>query len=295
MYYNGCKFGRSKVPRKFKLTDDHQVSLNTPPALLTHSLLPITTHCPSHPHTLTAPHHQPLPLTHSLLPITNHCPSHTHYSPSPPTAPHTLTHSLLPITTHCPSHPHTLTTPHHHPLPLTPSHTHYSPSPPTAPHTLTHSLLPITNHCPSHPHTLTTPHHQPLPLTHSLLPITTHCPSHTHYSPSPPTAHHHPLPLTPSHPHYSTHHPSQEPPLENLLQTLASDLGPVYKWLAPDSFKNQVATQEAGKECRLGNGEEDEERPFSGITCCMDFCAHSHYDRQNMVNGGATVVCWNTF
>lgn len=85
---------------------------------------------------------------------------------------------------------------------------------------------------------------------------------------------------------------SQEPPLENLLQTLASDLGPVYKWLAPESFYNQVGTQEAGKECRLGNGSEDEEKPFSGITCCMDFCAHSHYDRQNMVNGGATVVCY---
>ena len=57
-----------------------------------------------------------------------------------------------------------------------------------------------------------------------------------------------------------------------------------------------MATQEAGKECRLGNKEEEEEeRPFSGITCCMDFCAHSHYDRQNMVNGGATVVRWNTF
>ena len=49
----------------------------------------------------------------------------------------------------------------------------------------------------------------------------------------------------------------------------------------------QVATQELGEECRLGNGPE---RPFSGITCCMDFCAHAHYDRQNMVNGEATVV-----
>ena len=78
--------------------------------------------------------------------------------------------------------------------------------------------------------------------------------------------------------------------MENLLQMLASDLGPVYKWLAPESFANQVATQQAGQECRMGNGPEGEERPFSGITCCMDFCAHSHYDRQNIVHGGATVV-----
>ena len=26
------------------------------------------------------------------------------------------------------------------------------------------------------------------------------------------------------------------------------------------------------------------------MTCCMDFCAHSHYDRHNMTDGGATVV-----
>lgn len=52
-------------------------------------------------------------------------------------------------------------------------------------------------------------------------------------------------------------------------------------------FVLQVNTQKDGQECRLGAGEE---RPFSGVTCCMDFCAHSHYDRHNMYDGGATVV-----
>ena len=49
----------------------------------------------------------------------------------------------------------------------------------------------------------------------------------------------------------------------------------------------QVSTQAAGRECRIGTGEE---QPFSGMTCCMDFCAHSHYDKHNMADGGATVV-----
>ena len=51
----------------------------------------------------------------------------------------------------------------------------------------------------------------------------------------------------------------------------------------------QVDTFEKGQECRLGYNENGE-RPFSGVTCCMDFCAHSHYDRHNMTEGGSTVV-----
>ena len=50
----------------------------------------------------------------------------------------------------------------------------------------------------------------------------------------------------------------------------------------------QLATQKDGEECRIGYGDE---KPFSGMTCCMDFCAHSHYDKLNLENGGATVVC----
>ena len=71
------------------------------------------------------------------------------------------------------------------------------------------------------------------------------------------------------------------------IQAIATDVGPLYKWLAPQAFSNQVLTQSSGKECRLGS---EEEKPFSGMTCCMDFCAHSHYDKHNMADGGATIV-----
>ena len=44
-------------------------------------------------------------------------------------------------------------------------------------------------------------------------------------------------------------------------------------------------------ECRIGTNER---RPFSGVTCCMDFCAHSHKDSRNM-DGGATLVTKSNF
>lgn len=81
--------------------------------------------------------------------------------------------------------------------------------------------------------------------------------------------------------------PEKEEELESTIQAIATDVGPLYKWLAPQAFSNQVSTQSSGKECRLGN---EEEKPFSGMTCCMDFCAHSHYDKHNMADGGATIV-----
>ena len=73
------------------------------------------------------------------------------------------------------------------------------------------------------------------------------------------------------------------------MDLLADDLSVLLEKLTPVAFKNLTAFSAKASKCRIGK-RPDLLRPFSGVTGVLDFSAHSHRDRNDLL-GGCTMVC----
>ncbi|XP_065359292.1 methylcytosine dioxygenase TET isoform X2 [Calliphora vicina] len=75
---------------------------------------------------------------------------------------------------------------------------------------------------------------------------------------------------------------SEESAIEEHMNMLATILAPMFKQMCPRSYDNQTRYEKEAQDCRLGNKPG---KPFSGVSACLDFCAHAHRDLHNMQDG----------
>lgn len=75
---------------------------------------------------------------------------------------------------------------------------------------------------------------------------------------------------------------NEEAEIENQMNHLATLLSPLFFAMAPKAYENQCKYENDAADCRLGLKPG---KPFSGVTTCLDFCAHSHRDLHNMQDG----------
>ncbi|KAK2725530.1 methylcytosine dioxygenase TET-like isoform X2 [Artemia franciscana] len=76
-----------------------------------------------------------------------------------------------------------------------------------------------------------------------------------------------------------------EAELESMFNCLCDDIGHIFAKYSPEGYERQMLHSTEAGNCRLGNRPG----PFAGVTACMDFCAHAHKDRHDLVDG-VTVV-----
>ena len=77
----------------------------------------------------------------------------------------------------------------------------------------------------------------------------------------------------------------QEEAVDKCLRDFANLAIPVLEKGAPYSLANMSSFEET--DCRM---ETEVKRPFSSASCVFSFCAHPHFDRNNIKYGNTTMV-----